>query len=209
MVDLHDSLRPSGITDPLPVSELASRATRRRRRRLAAVGGSAAVVLAAVTLAIVNLPSGRLQNPTVADRGPEVVDSLGSNEPDSLSDTPDVLSETPDPTVDSTSSTETTIGATSSVPVVGADTTQGLATSISTTSAWEDGYCIQVDVDNDTADGSAWQVVLELGGTINTTWNADAVASDRPGVFVFTGLADFNVDLAPGSMTSFGTCVDT
>ena len=87
-------------------------------------------------------------------------------------------------------------------------TSPGLAIDETITSRWEDGYCLQIEVVNDAAERSAWQVVLDLDGTIATTWNA-AVADAGDGRFVFSGLADYNPTIGPGEATTFGACVDT
>jgi hypothetical protein len=88
-----------------------------------------------------------------------------------------------------------------------APATPGIRTTSTTTSAWEDGYCVRVRVDNDGADAVTWRVVFEQDGTIATLWNATAEAADD-GSTVFAG-ADWNATLSPGGWTTFGLCLDT
>lgn len=85
--------------------------------------------------------------------------------------------------------------------------TLGLRTSTTRTSEWEDGYCFQVDVTNQAGNGQGWRVVLDLGGSVDTVWNATVTAAGDQ--TVFSGQAGYNTDLAPGASTSFGACVTT
>ncbi|MEL6980850.1 MAG: cellulose binding domain-containing protein, partial [Actinomycetota bacterium] len=92
-------------------------------------------------------------------------------------------------------------------PATASGTSPGLRTSTTRTSAWEDGYCFQMEVVNDGADGAGWQIVLELGGTVDTIWNARAAGSGDQ--TIFSGLAGYNTDLDPRASTSFGACITT
>jgi cellulase/cellobiase CelA1 len=99
--------------------------------------------------------------------------------------------------------TDTEDQTTTTVPA----STSGLRTSTTRTSEWDDGYCFQMDVTNQAGDGDGWRVVLDLGGSIDTIWNATATAAGDQ--TVFSGEAGYNTDLAPGASTSFGACVTT
>ncbi len=79
MVDLHDSLRPTGSVPPLPVSEIATRGRRRKRRRLASTTGMAVATLGIAAFAISSLPRSSGETVTVADVAEDApVDSEGN-----------------------------------------------------------------------------------------------------------------------------------
>ncbi len=67
MVDLHDSLRPTGTAPPLPVSEIATRGRRRKRRRLVSTTGLAVATIGVAAFAISSLPRSSAETVTVAD----------------------------------------------------------------------------------------------------------------------------------------------
>jgi cellulase/cellobiase CelA1 len=83
----------------------------------------------------------------------------------------------------------------------------GIVATSTTTSSWEDGYCVEVRVENTTAASADWRVRYALAGSIATLWSATA-DDQGDGVVVFTGEEDYNRRLAPGASTTFGTCVD-
>jgi endoglucanase len=84
----------------------------------------------------------------------------------------------------------------------------GIVATSTTTSSWDDGYCVEVRVENTTAAPADWKVRYALEGTIATLWSATA-DGQGDGVVVFTGEEGYNRQLAPGASTTFGTCVDT
>lgn len=86
-------------------------------------------------------------------------------------------------------------------------TTPGIRIKTTTTSEWAGGRCIQMEITNDADTALDWQVVLDLGGEIDTLWNAAADKTDS-GLFIFSGLDEYNSVVQPGATTSFGACVD-
>jgi len=87
-------------------------------------------------------------------------------------------------------------------------TTPGLRTETTTTSQWEDGYCVEIEVNNEGETAArAWQVVLDLDGTIATLWSA-SIDDSTDGRFVFSGVAGYNATLDAGALTTFGACLD-
>ncbi len=87
-------------------------------------------------------------------------------------------------------------------------TTPGFRTETTTTSRWEDGYCVEIEVSNDGETAArTWQVVLDLEGTIATLWSA-TVEDSTTGRFVFSGIDGYNATLGAGRITTFGACLD-
>lgn len=227
MVDLHDSLRPTGAAPPLPVSEIASRGKRRKRRRAISTAGLAVVTMSIAAIAISSLPGSSAETVTVADESADEPTDRTTVVPATIADTTTTtaaIATTDAVTADSglgpvgagvgggsdgvgastESSTSLTDGGAANHPM----TTPGIRTSTTITSQWDDGYCMQIEVINDTVDQDSWQVGLDLDGTIATLWNA-TVGETGPGTFVFSGLEDYNVTILAGAVTSFGACVDT
>jgi cellulase/cellobiase CelA1 len=229
VVDLRAAFRPfvddaaSGPRRPMAeVAERAEGARRRRNRRRSAAAGLAGVAgLAAVVFAVLG---------TLGSGGPSgdvsTVDPAGSTSATPAAERPEDTAATsaPPPTTaaeppegTATSAPPVTTAAPGS-PEPGEPTptpgdpplvalVDGVVATPTTTSSWEDGYCVQVRVENTGASPVAWKVRYALAGTIATLWNA--VADDQGGgTVVFTG-DDVNHDLAAGASTTFGTCVDT
>ncbi|MGH1492269.1 MAG: cellulose binding domain-containing protein [Acidimicrobiales bacterium] len=235
MVDLHDSLRPSGAAPPLPVSEIAARGKRRKRRRIISTAGVAAATLSIAAIAISSLPRSSAETVTVADESsdettdqttalPTTIASTINTDtttttattttPDTTTTTADSADTDADSVGGGTDDTESTTSTESSTSLSdgGAEdhplTTPGIRTSTTITSQWEDGYCMQIEVINETVDRDSWEVGLDLDGTIATLWNA-TVFEMSSGTFVFSGLEDYNVTIQAGAVTSFGACIDT
>lgn len=235
MVDLHDSLRPTGTVSPLPVSEIVTRAKRRKRRRQISATGLAVATMGIAGFAISVVPWTPTETATVADGGeafltdpPEASTDDSSIREDSAEDSVDqpTTSRPPtsagdettpssveaEPETSSTVPSDTQSEGTASEDTASAQsrpvTTPGIRTNSTTTSEWEDGYCVQIDVVNDGPDRRTWQVVLDPDGTVNTLWNATVVEASA-GTFVFMGIGGYNDTIQPGASTSFGTCIDT
>lgn len=247
MVDLRQSLEPSGPVTPLPMEEIAARAARRRRRRAVSVTATVVVVTAGLgTVALRALPQTRSDSAVVADAADPIPPTAGGQtspglEPDQQLTTPPATAA--DPTSDEASGTGTGPEATGTTRAQGdrADTgptttertgsepddqvqpdaepddvaapadrpatTAGLEVATTTTSSWEDGYCIEVAVDNGGGRTDGWQVVLDLEGTIATLWSATAIETED-GYLVFSGVAGYNATLAADARTTFGACLD-
>ena len=78
-----------------------------------------------------------------------------------------------------------------------------LAVTVQEDSHWGAGYCATVKVQNGGDTAVAWEVTLDIGGTITDLWNAvSAPAGDQ---VQFKGL-DYNAVLDPGETASFGFC---
>lgn len=69
---------------------------------------------------------------------------------------------------------------------------------------WGAGYCADVTVTNTTDAVVAWEVELELEGTINNHWNAEMTAL-AGNLYRFAGVA-WNAEIAPGESAGFGLC---
>ncbi|MFT7578473.1 MAG: cellulase/cellobiase CelA1 [Myxococcota bacterium] len=80
-------------------------------------------------------------------------------------------------------------------------TTGEVQVTINDTTAWEQGYCVQVDVTNDGETEVAWSITLPLDGGITSLWNARRVGDERAARF--EGV-DWNAKRRPGSTTNFG-----
>ena len=239
MVDLQRSLRPNDTIPPLPVSELAARAAGRKKRKRVATSGLVLGCVGVAVLAFANLPRSSTNTATVAD-GTEITavdrpapeattepttaessatESPAGDQQDSAPPTAETEAvDEPTPTVtavppstDSADQAELdNYGLDGSGPAP--STTPGITTETTTTSSWEDGYCMQVTVINEGDKPVTWQVVLHLGGDIAELWNAAATSyeGDLDGdLVVFSGKADYNTALQAGETTSFGTCVDS
>jgi cellulase/cellobiase CelA1 len=205
------------------MGEIASRAMRRRRRRMARVVGLSVGVVSFGLVAAVAFAGGSpdtdISTVSVAERPPERATTTSTADDSSArpaSSQIPVETLPPDPDLPAATASVTTHEA--GAPTTGttlpstttatlATTTPGIRTTSTTTSAWEDGYCIRVRVDNDGSEAVAWQVVIELDGTIATLWNATAAPGDGAST-IFTG-SDWNAVLDPGALTTFGLCVDT
>lgn len=220
MVDLHDALRPTETAPPPPVGEIAARAERRQRRRFVVATGALALTMGAATITVGALLDRSDPAPTVADgAATSPAESSVSPRPDpstsppstgaTTTSTPPTAAPEPEP-APSTTAPDTEegrdddeAGPATTEPA----TTPGLRTSTTRTSEWADGYCVQVEVANEAGRVEAWQVVIDLGGTIDEVWNATVVTvGDRA---IFSGLDDYNAAIESGDTTSFGTCVDT
>lgn len=250
MVDLQESLRPSGTTPPRPVSQIAADAKRRKRRRTVATTGTVATVLAIGGFAAVAVLRSPAPVTTIADgaateqsavtaalpdsgdpptpdlslqdsSNPEATGSAEDSGPGPAEDEPPDdagLSEETAP-VESAGQSEGAAPADSSGDEAGTATTgttpatddpvttPGLGINTTITSEWEDGYCVQIEVENDTDDQQTWQVVIERDGTVASLWNASV--SEVRGSFVFAGEEGYNTTLEPRADTSFGTCIHT
>lgn len=110
-----------------------------------------------------------------------------------------------DPVTTPTGSTDGPVRPPESEPAEAA-TTAGLRTSSERTSEWFDGYCFQMEVVNEGGPLESWQVVLDLGGAVDTFWNITAESSGER--TVFTGIPGYNARLDAGDTASFGACVD-
>ncbi len=225
MVDLHNALRPNQTAEPLPVSEITARAKRRKRRRATSATGLTVATLGIAAVGIVSLAGSPPPTSTVADgsadQPTETTASPAGTDATSTTERLDgPVSTTPpatavDETGASLADTEQTSSSLAPDGTAPDDsqpaTTPGIQTSSTTTSEWATGYCVQVEVLNDGVDAvdrDTWQVALDLGGTIAEVWSANAVDAGG-GTFVFSGLPGYNEAIGAGSVTSFGTCVDT
>lgn len=227
MVDLHDSLRPVETAPPPPLSEIAARAVKRQRRRFVTATGAVALTVAVGAFALIGPLNGSTDSATVAngaadestnpsdpaddDRGaPTESDNVSSTVQSSLTE----RSSTPSTTSTSTTSTSTgppdeatSLSTGSTIPTSQTETGSGLRIEETRTSEWDDGYCVQIELTNDAGDVVDWEVSLDVGGTIDTIWNATAIVDgDRT---VFSGLDGQNTDLLSGQTTSFGACINT
>jgi cellulase/cellobiase CelA1 len=180
MVDLREAFQPfvdEPSVGPLPMTEISARARRRRLRRRSTAAGIAAAV-AAVVLAVGS-----------DDRDEGVVTS---NEPSPTTSAPTTT----------TTTTTTTAPTTPPAPPEGLVATAGIAATEATTSSWEGGRCIEVQLENTTDAAVTWEVRTTPSGPITSMWNA--VTQDQ---VVFTG-EGWNATLAPGLTTTFGYCVE-
>jgi cellulase/cellobiase CelA1 len=209
------------------MGEIASRAMRRRRRRIARVVGLSVGALSVGLVAAATLAGGSpdtdISTVSAVDRPPEPTTTTstaddGSARPAPSQITVETLPPDPDPDPDLPATTAAasvttqeagapTTGTTLASTTTPTTTIPGIRTTSTTTSAWENGYCIRVRVDNDGSEAVAWQVVIEFDGTIATLWNAKAGAGDSAST-IFTG-SDWNAVLEPGGWTTFGLCIDT
>ena len=276
MVDLHDALRPTDTTPPLPMSEITVRARRRRRQRRTRVAGLTTVALSLGGFAVANLVTSAPDQAVAADGAgvSGTADQLepasgrsGTSSPPAEGDDPATLPDPDDTPADNgqdgdvttgpgagdpgdgatddgadgndgntddgsggTGTGTTLPGATGSTsgpgvsdpmptvpstdPVPGdtvVEAPAGLRTEVTTTSAWEDGYCIRVRLDNDGSSPVTWRVALALDGSLASLWSAtlEPADPDLGGALAFTGEPDYNTTLDPGAFTSFGMCLDT
>lgn len=229
MVELRDALRPfvedAAAAPRRPVAELAARAAEAQRRRIRRrTAGAGLAVVAFAALAVVGTRGARDPSDDVSTVEPAASTTTDATpvptpEPDP-GPGPDSTTATtgrPPSTTAPATPTPTTTATTAPPPAEpGAGTgtpppevvalADGVEATARTTSAWEDGYCVEVRVENTTGAPVAWQVRATLDGTINTLWNA--VSDSRTGEVQFTG-DTFNRELAPGAWTTFGSCVDT
>lgn len=222
MVDLDQSLRPIATVAPPPVSEIVARVEKRKRRRQISMTGLVVATTCVAAVAIIRLPDPSSSTAAVADidestsTTADVVVAEATDPPDTTPSTSsstasvaDSSTPTQTPTQTQTPSTAPEPGRGTSVPgAAGPVTSPGIRTDATTTSQWATGYCKQFEVINDGSDQTRWQVVLELNGTIAELWNAAAVDIGG-GTYVISGAEGYNTIVEPGSITSFGTCVDT
>lgn len=170
-------------------------------------------------IAISNLPGSSAETVTVADESTDEPTDQTTAVPTTIADTTtptaaDVTADADTIATTGTDRTDTTASTTSSTSLTDGGgpnhpmTTPGIRTSETITSQWDDGYCVQIEVINDSTDQDSWQVVLDLDGTIATLWNA-TVSETSPGTFAFSGLEGYNATILAGAVTSFGACVDT
>lgn len=229
MVDLHESLHPTGAVPPLPVSELAARVAVRRKRRRMATAGLVVGIVGGAAFAVNSIPGPQANTATVADgaettlveeSGPTSTTIAPVDESDERTDIErdDVPSGPDESTADGKAPSTTSTGqASSSTKETGGtsgqneeevlSTTPGIRTETATTSSWEDGYCMQIDVFTDAETAVAWQVVMDLRGDVAELWNATATKAGRD-LTVFSGESGYNTNVSAGAATSFGACVD-
>ena len=81
-----------------------------------------------------------------------------------------------------------------------------LTTQVNVISSWEDGYCAQIQVANESsAPVSPWTVLVNTNATsLTTVWSATGTLES--GVLTVNS-ADYNAVLAAGASTEFGFCV--
>jgi hypothetical protein len=224
VVDLRDAFRPfvdeAAAAPRRSVAEIASRADaarrRRGRRRTAALAAGAGLTALVAVLALVGPlrghdPSSRVSvaDTPAASTTPGQPDEPSTTAPTRPSSTTAPSSTASTPTTAADGPATTTAAPPSTVvtdeaPLVAL--TDGVTTSATTTSSWEDGYCVQIRVENTTGAAVEWQVQYRSRGHIATLWNA--VADRRDGDVTFAG-DEFNHRLEPAASTSFGACVDT
>ncbi|HMG43616.1 MAG TPA: cellulose binding domain-containing protein [Acidimicrobiales bacterium] len=197
-LDLRSALRPmvdQPARAPLPVGDLAQRARRHRLRRRSAVAALALVAVVGMvgTLAAQDSPS-RVTT-TNAPPPAGTPDSPTPSEPSTSVTTSPAPAPTPAPTPDSEAEP------TSPPPP---STDEGIVTTVTTTSSWDRGHCVEVRVENTTTTPVTWEVGYTPAGTIATLWNATTSTSSD----TFTG-EPWNATLAPTEWTTFGICVDT
>lgn len=70
-------------------------------------------------------------------------------------------------------------------------------------SEWPTGACHRVVVTNRSDTKTAWSIVIQIPGTMNNHWNAEATATT--GEVTFTG-STWNRQLDPGASADFGFC---
>lgn len=93
-------------------------------------------------------------------------------------------------------------------PVTVAEVSTGIGLTTKTTSSWPGGFCLQVDLANTTDRPIAWQVTLDLPGTIDTIWSAVAQPAGD-GAVTLRGEAGYNESLGGRAATTFGMCLTT
>ncbi|MEM9134340.1 MAG: cellulose binding domain-containing protein [Actinomycetota bacterium] len=213
MVDLREALRPEPTETAPPLADIAARARRRRRRRHQARAGAGALALVALLVGYGAFPRSSSNLTTVAD--PAVDPPTAATTPDG---SPDRTAAPSVPTSRPVGGDEAPDGAAPSAEPGAGDadgtdgdgerpvTTPGIATTSVTTSSWEGGYCLQIEVVNETSAQQRWQVVLDEGGSVAEVWNAEVEEVDD--VLVFTGEEGFNPTVDPSSSTGFGACID-
>jgi cellulase/cellobiase CelA1 len=216
VVDLRDAFRPfldeAAAAPRRTVAEVAERAAQARRRRIrhrsAGAGLAAAVVAGALVLVDPFATPDRSSQVSVADDpAPTTTPTTSASPSTAPSTTAAPITEAPTTTVaPATTAVPTTPPADGDTPLV--SLVDGVVATSTTTSSWDDGYCVEVRVENTTAAEVEWRVRSALGGTIATRWSATA-DDQGGGVVVFTGEEGYNRRLAPGASTTFGTCVDT
>ncbi len=81
-----------------------------------------------------------------------------------------------------------------------------LSPVLTKTSDWGAGYCMQVDVRNNTIQPVLWRTVVPRDGMIYTVWNAEISVLDGTQLSV-QGI-DWNATLSPGSTADFGYCAN-
>ena len=216
MVDLRDAFRPfvdeAAAAPRRTVAEVAERAAQARRRRIrrrsAGAGLAAAVVAGALVLTDPFATPDRSSQVSVAGDPAPASTPPTTTAPSTTPSTTEAPTTTAPPTAatPATTAVPTTQPTDSDTPLV--SLVDGIVATSTTTSAWEDGYCVEVRVENTTAAAVEWRVRYALDGTIATRWSATA-EDQGDGVVVFTGEEGYNRRLAPGASTTFGTCVDT
>ncbi|HYD09583.1 MAG TPA: cellulose binding domain-containing protein [Acidimicrobiales bacterium] len=182
MADLREQLRPLVDHPParqLPLSDIEARAGARRRARRRRRAGAFGSGLAALTAVV-----------------------LFAAQPDPLG----VTTVEPAASTSSTSTTSTSTSTTTAAPTTTTTTLVAPAMpvdvhmTVTETSVWETGRCVEVRVDNVSDHEVTWAVGYEPEGEITELWNAQ-----RDGT-TFRG-AEWNARLAPGAWTTFGLCV--
>jgi hypothetical protein len=96
------------------------------------------------------------------------------------------------------------VGGTPGTPTTpGVPATSNAQYTITPQDRWATGYCNTVQVTNTGTASLTWRITLTVEGTLNHTWNAQAVASGTQTTFTGEG---FNAQLAPGASVTFGYC---
>jgi cellulase/cellobiase CelA1 len=166
------------------------------------MAGSTTAGLALAAFAAINL-TGSAPDSTIAADGPTAASGTSPSSPTTSVPSSDPAGDGSGPTAATTvTTTATTAPATESTVA----TTPGVDISLTTTSEWDSGYCVQVRVDNPGPDPVTWRVELDLGGALESVWAATREPSDG-GTLVFTGEPGYNDTLEPGSWTTFGMCL--
>jgi len=201
---------------PLPVDELAQRAQRlkrRQRHRRSILAGlvTTAVVVVAGSLATRDTPAQVTTADSTAEHLP--ASSPSTTDPPTPTTRPTTPTTAAEPAGPTSSSTPGTTGTPRTSPTTGTSTeaesgsdgpiveTPGVDATLTVTSSWDGGRCVEIRVENTTESSVTWTVSYDPGATIDTTWNA-VVGDDG---HTFTG-ESWNASLSPGEWTTFGVC---
>jgi hypothetical protein len=82
---------------------------------------------------------------------------------------------------------------------------EGLTFALTVVDDWGTGYCADGEVTNGSDAPAVWTVRSPQDGAINNIWNA--VVTLDGGDFVFSGV-EWNAEIAPGGVASFGFCAE-
>jgi len=191
-LDLRSTLRPmvdQPARAPLPVGDLAQRARRHQLRRRSAVAALALVAVVGIAGAL-----------AVQD-SPSRVTTTNAPPPAATPDAPSPSEPTPSVT---TSPAPALVPEAEPTTPPSPSTDEGIVTTVTTTSSWDRGHCVEVRVENTTATPVTWEVSYTPAGTVATLWNARTSTDGT----TFTG-EPWNATLAPTEWTTFGICIDT